>query len=366
LASWLAFSYLFCTLVPSKDPRYFLPAAAALPVVGVAGLPAPALALSAVLAAWQARNYRRPDPSVWPVDEILAETEARRGGRTVSLCLLANHMALNNTTFSYAARRRGLDRVYLGGIQNEIPEWADFVLVKTGDPGPFIADSTRSILASARDPRSLFSDVFRPARRWPLPDGSEAVLYEQRPDLRWLSGTRRYPALPVRSGVLRGVTLKSSGPGRYEVSADSLELEKLSAPVRGIRVELSGARLIERDGKIHILGLERLRLLSARQDGRELSLALTRRSGIPVALEFEGGQVRATARLAGLPVLRATILLTAQSADIAVKLNSAAFFGIPLPRLSIHRSLEARPPWQPYSLELAPLLLTREGPRIGT
>lgn len=361
LAGWLGFSYLFCTLVPSKDDRYFLPAAAALPALGAAGLPLPALAVSAGLAAWHARGIRRPDPSQWPAEEMLSEVESRRKGKPASVCLLVNSSFLNSTTMSYLARRRALGGIYFGGHQTEIPEWADFVLLKTDNPGAFVSDTTQRILADERDPKSFFHAVFRLARSWPLPDGSEGRLYEQRPDLKLVTTARRFPSMEVRGSTLRGVTIKPLGPGRFLVSVDTLELHKLPAPIRGLKAELSGARLLERGGRVYVLGLDKLKLVSARQSPKELSEALSRRAGLPLSIEAQGADLRAAGRVLGI-ALEAVVSPRAEGSEVSVSLVSLRVggFKLPLPAFRLTRSLTPNFPYQPYALELTGLKLTPE------
>lgn len=361
LAGWLGFSYLFCTLVPSKDERYFLPAAAALPALGAAGLPLPGLALAAGLAAWHARGIRRPDPAEWPAEEILSEVESRRKGKPASVCLLVNSLQLNSTTLSYLARRRALAGVYFGGHQTEIPEWADYVLLKTGSPGAFVSDTTQRILADERDPKSFFNAVFRVARRWQLPDGSEGRLYEQRPDLKLVTGARRFPSMEVRGSTLRNVAIKPLGPGRFLVSADTLELHKLPAPIRGLKAELSGARLLERGGKVYVLGLDKLKLVSARQSPKELSEALSRRAGLPLSIDAQGADLRAAGKVLGI-ALEAVVSPRAEGSEVSVTLVSLRVGGLrlPLPAFRLTRSLAPKFPYQPYALELTGLKLTPE------
>lgn len=334
LAGWLGFSYLFCTLVPSKDHRYFLPAAGALPALGLAGLPPPALAAAAALTAWKSRERRRPDASEWHNEAILAEIEP---GST--LCLLANHRALNSTSLSYLARARGQDVRFGGHQTSELPEWSDYVLVKTAEPGAYMSDVSLGLISRASIPGSFFNKVFEARKRWALPDGSEAVLYAQRPGLKLLSGARKFPELSVRGSVLRGVTIKQEAPGRYSVGAESLELKKLpQAPIRGIKAELLGARLLEDKGKVYVLGLEKARLLSARQNGAELHAALAKRSGLP-AEWFK----------------RIALSAAVEAGAVSVK---AGLFGLSW-------TLSVPLPTRPFALELAPLNITPEELSIG-
>lgn len=367
LASWLAFSYLFCTVVPSKDDRYFLPVAAALPALGLSALPGPTLALSAGLAFLHSRDIRRPQAGDWHQEEVLQTVEQRRSSPLAGLCVLANHRYVNATSLGWLARHHGLSSVYLGGYESEIPEWSQFVLVKTGDPGPFLSDNTLSILSQASAGQGLFARVFRPAARWPLPDGSQAVLYEQKPDLPLLSGPRRFPRLEIKGAVLKDVAVTPRGPGHYLVSVKSLELKKLPAPIENVHVELSGARLLEESGKVYVLGLQGLRLLSARVALQDLSQALSRRAGLPIALSGADAGLTATASLGPLPV-KASLFAASESGALKAALRRLTVAGLPLPfagRLAFEQGLRARPPYQPYSLEVAPLRFSPSGIEIG-
>lgn len=367
LAAWLAFSYLFCTLVPSKDDRYFLPVAAALPALGLGALPGPALALSAGLALLHSSDIRPPEAGDWHQEKILQAVEQRRSSPLAGLCVLANHRYVNSTSLGWLARHHGLSSIYLGGYESEIPEWSQFVLVKTGDPGPFLSENSLSILRQASAGQGLFARVFRPAARWPLPDGSEAVLYEQRPDLPLLSGRRRFPQLEVKGAVLKDVAIAQLRANEYLVSAKSLEIKKLPAPIEDVRVELSGARLLEDSGKVYVLGLDGLRLVSARVALRDLAEALSRRAGLPIEISAADPGLTAKATLGPLPV-EVSLSAASESGSVKAALRRLTVAGLPLPfagRLAVERSLKARPPYQPYALELGRLRFSPSGIEIG-
>jgi hypothetical protein len=367
LAAWLAFSYLFCTLVPSKDDRYFLPAAAALPVLGLSALPGPVLALSAGLALLHSKNIRRPEPGDWHQKDILKTVEARRSSKLAGLCVLANHRDVNPTSLSWMARHQGLSSIYLGGYQSEIPEWSQFVLIKTGDPGPFLSERTLTILGGAASGGGLFARVFRPAARWPLPDGSEALLYEQKPDIPWISRMRRFEQLDIKGARLEGVVITPREPGRYVIEVRTLLLDKLPAPIEGIKIEISGARLFEDGGKVYVLGLESLRLLSARLALRDLQAALSRRASLPIALASADSELTAHARLGPLPV-ELSLSVALEGSGLRLEVRRLALAGLPVPfasRLAFRRTLEARPPYQPYGIDLGALRFSPETISIG-
>lgn len=365
LASWMGFSTLFCTLVPSKDPRYILPAAAAFPALGLAFLPAPALAASAAIALFHARTHRRPEPGDWRGREILEAVERRRApGNPASLCLLANHRAMNPTTFTWLARHAGLKDVFIGGTQSEIPEWSDFVLVKTGDPGVLLGEKTLRILDDINARRGLFSKVFEAAESFDLPDGSQAVLYAIRPDYPRPARTQRYAELMVKNARLKDVRLDELKPGHYSITASQITIEKLPAPIRDVRVELSGARLALSEGKIYVLGVQSVRLLSARLSWEDLGAALKSRSGFPVRLGQDNGGFKLEASSA-LP-FEVAVGVRLEGSEVLMDLRSLRLAGIRLPGgWHYSRALAAKPPYQPYDLGFDVLRLTKEGLAIG-
>lgn len=366
LAGWLAFSYLFCTLVPSKDTRYFLPAVAALPVLGLSALPAPALLLAGGLALLNATALRAPQPADWHAEDILRAAEKRRRGPFAVLSVLTNHRDLNATSLTWLARH-GHTALYMGGYESEIPEWADFVVVKTAQTGQFLSDTTQAILSRERAGGGLFHKVYREAESWPLPDGSRAILYEHRPAVALIAAPRSFAELRVKNTRLIGVKLRPAGPGAYDLSVERVELSKLASPIRDVRVRLEGARLIEDQGRVYVLSVEKVRLLRASKDRGELGAALTARSGLPIELSVTDGLLTARTRLAGL-TLSISLRAAVQAGGLDLELRGLRLAGRTLPftdGIRLRYALSPRPPYQPYFLELEPLIFSPRGLSIG-
>ncbi|HBL17634.1 MAG: hypothetical protein A2X36_14710 [Elusimicrobia bacterium GWA2_69_24] len=366
-AAWLAFSYLVCTVVPSKDWRYILPAAGALPALGAAGLPAPALGAAVLIALWHRGATLRPEPGDWHMEDVLKTVESRRDpSRPVStLCVLPNHREVNSTSLGFMARHAGLSRVSMGCEQNEIPEWADFVLLKTGDLGAFFADNTRRITAEAQTDKGLFARAFRASARWPLPDGSEAVLFEARRDLPRLRGERTFPTLQVRSAALEGVRIVPQGADAYEIRVATLTLAKLPAPVKDLRLVLSGARLLEDGGRIYVLGVGTVTLASGGFSWRDLAEALSGRSRLPVTVSAADGRVSVGARLGPLPADLA-FRVGGLDGQLELRVERIALAGLGLPKPGPRSwDLGPRPPNQPYAIVLRPVHADERGLWIG-
>jgi hypothetical protein len=360
VAAWFLFSLLLVSLVPNKHWRYFMPAATALAALGFCGLPPAALPLSAAIALLHARDIRRPNPSYWPLEDILREADSRRDPcRPASIALLANHRNMNANNLGWLARHAGLNGVFPGGVEAEIPEWSDFVLLKTGDdPGSFLADSTLRLTRQALNGEKPFSLFFREARRWPLPDGSEAVLYESNPSAPLLRSPVSIAKARVRSATLEGIRISPTGKEAFEVSVSTIVLDKLQVPVRNVRARAAGARLAFLDGKVRVLSLRRLSLDAAELRWDELSDGLSRRARLPVRVEPEGSGLRVSARL-GFLTLRAGIEVSQGPGRLRLKSRALGF-------LSWESALRAKPPYQPYDLDVGPLLFEPRALRISS
>ncbi|TPW19234.1 MAG: hypothetical protein FD126_2889, partial [Elusimicrobia bacterium] len=298
----------------------------------------------------------RPDGAAWPLAEILREAERRAPapGAPVSVCVMSNHVHLNTTSLRWVARHAGLTNVGLGCQEGEIPEFADFALVKTVDPGPFLSELTLRHLADAAKGTGPFSAVFEEKTRWDLPDGSHAILYAPRERLPFLTKAKTWASLRVKSATLEGVRITPSGPGAYELSVATMTLDKLAAPVRGLRARLEGARIIELSGRPAILRLDKLDIRQGALTWAELSAALTKRAKAPVSVGTEGGAL--TARI-GTGLLSASARFEVAASGSSVSLRTRI--------LRFKRTLTRRPPWQPFDVTLADLVLDDDGPRLG-
>jgi len=364
VALWLAVSYGFWSLVSNKDWRYMLPAAVALPALGVTGLPSAGLLLAGGLAVAGAGRTHRPDGRDWRERDVLEALRVQAPeGRDSALCVLANHRQLNPTSWTWLVRHSGPKRLSVGCSEAVVPEWADFVLVKEGEPGVFMSDATLSLIAAIRRGDEAFKRFYRETGRWPLPDGSQAALYALRPDYPRLSRPLRLAETPVRSAKAVGVTLTPQSPGVYLVDIESAVLSKVPAPLRGLRLRLSGARVGEWDGRPRLLGAESVTILRGAARWDELSLALSRRAGVPISFAAApGGGIAVSARLwrvGASAVLEPS--LEGSEGSLTVSRLRLAGLPLPVPRLRLSRSLAAAPPGLPFSVSASRLVVDAEG-----
>lgn len=205
LSAWVLAGYLFWTIVPNRQLRFFLPALPALGVAFCSTWPKPAawgvtaLQLLAMLnfhGGWIGPvalplPYYRPDFFVnrpaaredWKLEDILRKVEAERDkSRPVTnLTLVANHERFNPTTFHWLQRRLKLEFVRMRGVNRRLCELSEFVLVKDGKLGsPTVIGGLPEAAAQVSDPRGWFARSYEEIARWPLPDATSAILYRQR------------------------------------------------------------------------------------------------------------------------------------------------------------------------------------------
>jgi hypothetical protein len=354
VAGWLSAAYLICTFVPSKDTRYILPSMGALPALAASALPLPAMAVPVALSLWNQRRLRRPDGADWHNDDILAAVRERAGGRPVGVCVLPNHEWLNTTSLIWQARRAGLDSVSLGCQLSEIPEWSDFVVVKTGNPGAYLSESNLALTASTADPKSLFSKVFAEARRWDLPDGSQAVLFAQRPNLPAPSKPLRWDELKIRAATLHHAALTPLGKGAYDLNVSSITFERLDSPLQDVWVRLDDARLYAAGPRVYILGVRKMAFKKGRLKLADLAAGLSKRAKLPIEIAEKDGALFVGAR-SGIFTARAGLKFDVDAGRVAGNVASLRLLGLPIPGAGLarfERTLSPKPPYQPYDLKL--------------
>ncbi len=221
-AFWLFGGMAALTTVLNKDPRFsapLLPAMAIAMVYALSSLRGKVRsAMCGFVAAWalgqsllvqfpprwlpervgpshfpllskRTQFSRPPRREDWKVDEILDVVERTAGSKDFCLGVLANHPNFEPLLFRYAQMARHFDELIpwmpcvriLGQnpakVYDELFE-VDFLVVKTGDQGP--PQHARLIYETfkrMRESRGEFERSFELIARFPLPDGSEALVY---------------------------------------------------------------------------------------------------------------------------------------------------------------------------------------------
>ncbi|MBI4678330.1 MAG: hypothetical protein HY748_12185 [Elusimicrobia bacterium] len=223
LPAGVFFAYFIWALVPNRQMRFFLPGLVPLAAsLAIAGWPKPvtwALAGFQLLlavnfsAGWIAPltvklPYAKyvPFPPIeltpgdpprredWKIGEILREVDSRRDktAPAANLTLVANDTYFNGPNFSWTVKREKLSSaVSIRGVNSRLCEFSQFIVLKKGCLGPEkVIEGLPKAAAIIQDPDQWVAAAYEPARRWPLPDQSEAVLYQR----------KRLRTPPLRSG----------------------------------------------------------------------------------------------------------------------------------------------------------------------
>ena len=199
-ASYLVGGLLICVLGSTKVERFFLPL-----------LPQVLLIMAALIDSWRGRYGQvlrvvltllaalslvllqfplLTLPGVaahpvngeqgWPIAEIVTRVETLAPGRTETLAVLPDHPYLNAFNLDAEGRRQGRSVAAREPINApERPQEAladfDWFVVKEGDQGPLYARPRQAALEAQLREGQGFSVV----GRWPLPDGTAALLYRR-------------------------------------------------------------------------------------------------------------------------------------------------------------------------------------------
>ncbi len=237
--AWLFVAqYVVVSAIRHKDPRYFMPALPLLAALTawwmllclprrvrtlavMVALVIGALQLEAItwgsplpreyalhgVQVWKQHGYGSHEGlgERWPLDEMVQAARQRAPGATpdhpATIALLANSDCVHYEALNAAAKflrlpvRAEFEPLLDGDRRADRSLWmalaADFILLKTGDPGPAFSLGTLPEalvrLGGAQSPKLPMHDL---VQRWRLPDGSQAALYQR----------RTAPAPPVRFG----------------------------------------------------------------------------------------------------------------------------------------------------------------------
>ncbi|HVE13567.1 MAG TPA: glycosyltransferase family 39 protein, partial [Elusimicrobiota bacterium] len=412
--AWLGTSLVFWMIVPNRQLRYLLPAVAPLALAAaatwprglVAALCAYQLAAAANFSAGWVRgahpvigipvNFFRSEPpkaEAWPLDDILSEASRlhRDPPAFGGMVVVANHGQLNYAGLTWEERRLGIGNLRMREVNRRLCELAEFVLVKTGSLGPDgVIDGLPAARDQVLDPKGWFRKAYREAKRWPLPDGSEALLFARAdpavapiPDRKvrydyYEEGPFSAKALaadfgaydPVRSVYPRArLEAASVSIDGLEIDHPSLELEDLGfVPVR---YEGKVAEASRKDSLLDLrfIRLRRLRLLSGSVSEASLAAFLRDRvKGLEETRVTLEGTAAAKARIRGIPVqVELSAELPEGGGVLEARVLRAEAFGVPIPRGLLDRygkiSLDLRPnPELPFEVDAGALRI--EGGRV--
>ncbi|HEX4048525.1 MAG TPA: hypothetical protein VH309_11850 [Elusimicrobiota bacterium] len=374
LAYWVVFSYVFWTLVPNRQLRFLLPGLAPLGLFMAATWPR---TLTWGVAAFQLVamvNFffgavgpltvsmpfvpltffvnKPPAREDWKIEEILRRIEAERDpSRPITnVTLVANDAYFNAPTFHWIQRRLELPHARMRGVNKRLCELSEFVLLKSGRLGPEgVIDGLPEAAKAIADPDGWFRQAYEELARWPLPDGSAAVLYRQRRGLPApiLQHRMAYEAFSV--GDVKGTGLKVdlgawdprvSAWSRARLTADQVTVRGLK--VKGVTADLDDLSLTtlshndiaEYDwNDMRLMRLDRVKVDGLEIDAADLKAFLESRvPGLELSSLTLDGTVKAAGTLYGRPVsAEAALRLDGPGRRLKVAVLSASYLGTPVP-----------------------------------
>jgi hypothetical protein len=401
LGGWLASSCAFWALVPNHQLRFLAPGLAPI-ALGLACAPWPrgvvwsALALQLVLAAnfvwarWDSKLVPFPIQRIgvllnspakaedWKVEAILADAAREARPPISNLTLVANDEYFNGPGFTWLAKLTA-PGVSVRGVNRRLCELSRFVVLKTGSLGPpTVIEGLGGASDAIRDPRGWFARAFEERRRYPLPDGSEAILYVQR--------RLEKPPYPVGKKVFKDFSVgrfsaknlavsfegwRAADSSYRSITVEAPELSLNGLRVTGVRLRLEDALAVPVDLKepwkdLRLLKIGALRVESLRVAQGDVEALLAQRArDLKGAAARIDGDVAVTGRLRGVPVsARAAARLASSPRALILEAESLKAAGIPLPlfllpafkRVAV--SFEPNPE-TPFPIELPGLTLAR-------
>ena len=270
LGAWFVLSCAFWLLLPPHSLLRLLPALPALAAAGLGAWPKSVVWGLAALQMFTMVNFtagwikpvsvsfpvasptffpsRPPVLEDWKIADILTTAEQRADPAlpVADLALIANDTRFNIATFDWMARLLRLSRVRVRPVTDRLCDFCEFVLLKNGRLGTEgLTGGLSEAAGTVRNPKSWFAMSYAQVAAWPLPDGSNAVLYQQKslaaPPLQGRRLTYQYyVAGPLEA---RNLVIEL---GAWDATRAAYSSAALSAEtnIGAVRAELEGLRFM--------------------------------------------------------------------------------------------------------------------------
>ena len=341
---WALTSYVFWALIPNRQMRFLMPGLSGLAVVAAAACPQPLVWFAAalqVVSAFTLSPIDRPAREDWKIPEVLHAVEASAAGgpSLAAVSVIVNDERFNKLDFIWYADTFGYGDIQFRGVHDIPWELSPFVIWKTGRLGPdVVVTDFAQAQAEILKPDGWFARGFEVRGRWPLPDGSDAVLFGRRrmsaPPFR-----ARRVSLPLYSSLPLEIPRADVEFGAWDAKSGCYRRVAATAPVArlrgleatGLRLELENAVLVpDRDGA-RLLSVGKVSVESA-SVGAETVRAFLERAGVRVKSLTLDGTARAALSVKGVPLSGA---LSAETGDAARRcrlgLESVQLGPLPMP-----------------------------------
>jgi hypothetical protein len=230
-------------------------------------------------------------------------------------------------------------------------EFADFVLTKTGDLGPgFTSGVFNDAAALIFNKASWFNRVYKEKGRWPLPDGSEAVLFQnlmdvqrtyELPDLQVDLQIFEMPNILATNFSLRAIPTEKPGDtliGKFKevrIKCEKLLFKKIE--FENVEVRLVSPQInlpyFSETRELQFLKIESL-IPQAQISSNSLILYSQKKLKWlkDPALNFKDGVITVSGKAANLPV-RIGMEIKIQNNFLITKLKELRVAHVPLPKV---------------------------------
>lgn len=411
---WLACSYLFWTVVPNRQIRFLLPGLAPLGLFLAYAFPRPLVWSVVAVQLFGAANFffgwagpwampvpgmprlalvsfynRPPVREDWRIEEILRRVEADRDPARplTNVTLVSNDRYFNAPTLHWERDRLGLPHARIRGVNSRLCELSEFVLLKDGSLGlSFVTGGLPLAAAEIKRPGGWFEAAYEVDARWPLPDGSQAVLYRQRAVRPKPFAQSRIRAARFDAGMAKlddfRVELSGWDPARSDwrkvrAGVDLVSVRGLA--VHGVKAELDcfsfvpvHGRTVRADKSLtdaRLMRLDALKVVSLEVRADELKAFLESRvPGLRLDALTMDGTIKAEGRFRGASAaLEAGLDLDRSARTLRVRPVSVRLMGVPIP-VALFRPVKeltislAPNPETPFAIDLPGL--TIEGGRL--
>lgn len=203
--AWVATSYLFWTFVPNRQMRFMTPGLAGLAAAmcgawptgwiwGVAGVQIVTAInfamgwISPIMIPFPMTDVtifmsNPPGHEDWHIKDILqaAQEKSDPAQPVADVTLVANAQYFNGANFTWLDRYLKLPRLHMRGVNHRLCEFSQFVVLKDDKLGPAgVIEGLPEASADILDPALWFSKAYDKVAQWPLPDGTNAVLFQQK------------------------------------------------------------------------------------------------------------------------------------------------------------------------------------------
>lgn len=383
LVLWFLGSLVIFSIFTNRNIRYTMPALPAVALLSVAWVPlfrkGTFLIVNLGIAAFfiffhwvpgEAKTFFvgpvempvvgrvHPETGSWKHHEIIDEIQQRKNPSKAftRIIMVSNAPYFHSTSINITSRVRGItDFSFRGPSKRRFFEFADFILLKTGNLGPgFTAGTVGEVASTIENPPQWFNSVFKIVKKWDLPDGSQAVLFQADPDPMNIADVGLFnlelDELKLPRIVASGVKLIATPDSKESLKLGRLaglkihckkviykEFEFLNVNINLTRPQINLPLFLE-SGEIQLLSLDRLGV-QAESPSTPLIQYLERKAKWlkDLQLVLDGPKIKLKSNAYGIPLdVQADIRV--ENRLLKTKLEQVKILKIPFP-LFILRSL---------------------------